>query len=274
MATNSEIRADKAFEKNLKEHVVSKKRTTLCLSVRGTQLVFSGEENSVMLAKENMEEMTVADLVEAMKAMDAVQEDLKYRTTEVVSFPPFMVKFRGRRWNIKIAREQLAIILNILGFGKGGTKQYQKAADEPAGWPDEHSFVTFTNPANANLKTASDIIESVLSYHGIDAYNHPFLGSEPSPPTERIRKRKRTAVPPVFIPRDEEEDINENDNSIGSEEEHNLVIDDSELYEEPVETPLCSHAKTKSAYELIREQNLADLEIFKKTHGILPASKI
>ena len=93
MATNSEIRADKAFEKNLKEHVVSKKRTTLCLSVRGTQLVFSGEENSVMLAKENMEEMTVADLVEAMKAMDAVQENLKYRTTEVVSFPPFMVKF-------------------------------------------------------------------------------------------------------------------------------------------------------------------------------------
>ena len=267
MATNSEIRADKAFEKNLKEHVVSKKRTTLCLSVRGTQLVFSGEENSVMLAKENMEEMTVADLVEAMKAMDAVQEDLKYRTTEVVSFPPFMVKFRGRRWNIKIAREQLAIILNILGFGKGGTKQYQKAADEPAGWPDEHSFVTFTNPANANLKTASDIMESVLYYH-------PFLGSEPSPPTERIRKRKRTAEPPVFIPRDEEEDINENDNSIGSEEEHNLVIDDSELYGEPAETPPCSHAKTKSAYELIREQNLADLEIFKKTHDILPASKI
>ena len=81
-------------------------------------------------------------------------------------------------------------------------------------------------------------------------------------------------MPPVFIPRDEEEDINENDNSIGSEEEHNLVIDDSELYEDPVETPPCSHTKTKSAYELIREQNLADLEIFKKTHGILPASKI
>ena len=62
--------------------------------------------------------------------------------------------------------------------------------------------------------------------------------------------------------------------SIGSEEKHNLVIDDSEVYGEPVEKPLCSHVKTKSIYELIREQNMANLETFRKTHGILPASKI
>ena len=211
----------------------------------------------------------MADLVESKKAMDAEQGGLRYKTTEVVSFPPFKVKFRGRRWNIKIAREQLSIIMNILGFGKGGTKQYQKAADEPTGWPDEHSFVTFANPANANLKTASDIIESVLSYHGVDAYNHPFLGSEPSPPTKRTPKRNRTAEPPVY----EEEDIDQNDNSIDGEEEHNIAVDDYEANEEPVEMPVRSHAKTKSAYELIRDQNLADLETFRKTHGVLPVSK-
>ena len=43
---------------------------------------------------------------------------------------------------------------------------------------------------------------------------------------------------------------------------------------EPVEMPVSSLAKTKSAYELIRYQNLADIETFRKTHNILPASKI
>ena len=172
--------------------------------------------------------------------------------------------------NFKISCKSCQAVLNILGFWKGGTKQYQKAADEPAGWPEEHSFVSFTNPANANLKTASNIIESVLAYRGVDAYNHPFLGSEPSPPPKRIAKRKRTAEPPVHAPGDEEEDIDENDNSIGNEEELNLVMDDSEPDVGPVEMPV----KTKSAYELIREQNMADLESFKKMHGILPLSKM
>ena len=35
----------------------------------GSQVVFSGEENSVVVAQENMESMTVAELVEAMKDM-------------------------------------------------------------------------------------------------------------------------------------------------------------------------------------------------------------
>ena len=61
----------------------------------------------MLLAKENMEDITVADLVEAMKGMDEDQDGLRYRTTETVSFPPFMVKVRGCRWSIKIAREQL-----------------------------------------------------------------------------------------------------------------------------------------------------------------------
>ena len=43
---------------------------------------------------------------------------------------------------------------------------------------------------------------------------------------------------------------------------------------EPIEMPVCSNAETKSAYELIRDQNLADLETFRQTHNILPASKI
>ena len=41
----------------------------MCISIRGSQVVFSGEENSVVVAQENMESMTVAELVEAMKGI-------------------------------------------------------------------------------------------------------------------------------------------------------------------------------------------------------------
>ena len=50
---SSEIRADKAFEKNVKDHVVKGGRKTLCISISGSQVVFSGEENCVVVAQEN-----------------------------------------------------------------------------------------------------------------------------------------------------------------------------------------------------------------------------
>ena len=37
---------------------------------------------------------------------------------------------------------------------------------------------------------------------------------------------------------------------------------------EQVEMPVCSHSKTKSAYELIGDKNLDDLETLRKTHDM------
>ena len=93
------------------------KRRTLCLTIRGTQAVISGEENCVDLANENIENMTVGELIEAMKLMDNEdEENMRYKTTEVVVFPPFKVKFQGRLWTLQRATNQLCIIMNSLGF--------------------------------------------------------------------------------------------------------------------------------------------------------------
>ena len=43
---SSEIRADKAFEKHVKDHVVKGGKRTLCIPIRGSQ-------NSVVVAQEN-----------------------------------------------------------------------------------------------------------------------------------------------------------------------------------------------------------------------------
>jgi hypothetical protein len=258
MTTKREIKSDKAFEKTLKDHIVNKSRRTVCLSIRGTQVVFSGEENSVILAKDNMEDMTVADLVQAMKAMDDEPEGLRYKTTETVVFPPMKVKFKGRRWNIQAAREHLTIYLNILGFGKGGTRKYKEPTDEPDGWPDEHAFVTFEHPAYSKLDMANDIIESLLHHHGIDARSHPYVGQEPKTPPPKTKKRKRK----VQEEEEEEEEADPNDNSI---REDDLVVEEDLLVGEKDDL---------SEYEKLRERNIAELQQFRAQNGILPHSKI
>ena len=45
--------------------------------MRGDQVVFSGEENSVVVAMENIHNMTVSELVDAMKAMETDEEDTR-----------------------------------------------------------------------------------------------------------------------------------------------------------------------------------------------------
>ena len=234
---------------------MNKSRRTVCLSIRGSQVVFSGEENSVILAKDNMEDMTVSDLVQAMKAMDDEPEGLRYKTTETVVYPPMKVKFKGRRWNIKAAREQLTIYLNILGFGKGGTRKYKEPTDEPDGWPDEHVFVTFEHPAYSKLDMANHIIESLLHHQGIDARSHPYVGQEPKTPPPKTQKRKRKCQ--------EEEEADPNNNSI---REDDLVVGEEVL--------VVGEKDDLSEYEKLRERNIAELQQFRAQNGLLPHSKI
>ena len=61
-ATKKDIVADKVFDKNVKEHVEKKHRNTFCITIRGGQAVFSGDEEAVAFATENMTHMTVEEL--------------------------------------------------------------------------------------------------------------------------------------------------------------------------------------------------------------------
>ena len=67
-----------------------------------------------------------------------MDNDDKFSPTETVCFPKMFVRFKSCRWTLDRDRDQLAIYLNLLGFGKGGSRKYNVAEDEPEGWPDEH----------------------------------------------------------------------------------------------------------------------------------------
>ena len=73
---------------------------------------------------------------------------------------------------------------------KERTIKLREASHEPEGWPDEHSFVAFEHPAYANLTTASDVIEGILSFSGFDAMSHPYTEAEPKTPPPKRRKTK------------------------------------------------------------------------------------
>ena len=57
-------------------------RRTLCISIRGSQVVFSGEENCVLMASENLENMTISELAEAMKGIVDDSDGLSYKTSD------------------------------------------------------------------------------------------------------------------------------------------------------------------------------------------------
>ena len=45
--------------------------------------------------------------------------------------------------------------IDILGFGNGCTKQFKVVADEPDGWPYEHSFEAYANMSTVNYRKSS-----------------------------------------------------------------------------------------------------------------------
>ena len=256
------MNVDKKFDKVLSEHVSKNRRKTLCISVRGTQVVLSGEENCVEVALENKDEMTVGELMETMKVMEVEEEDdeMKFKTTENIEFPPFRVKFKGKQWTTLRAREALTKVLSILGFGKGGTKSFKVATDEPAGWPDSHSFLAFEYPSYANMKVANDIIESIFNHYGLDANTHPFTTEEPKTPP---KKKKRVR---------EEENIVEvtddpNDNSLHGDPDH----EEQAIVEEQVPQP--GKKRKIGEYEKIRNKNIEERKEIERILGIIPHSK-
>ena len=251
--SKNQIKADQTFDKMLKDHVTNKGRRTLCISIRGSQAVLSGEEDSVVLANENLNEMTVADLIEAMQGMEKDH-------AEKITFPPMKVKFIGCRWSLQVARDQLSIFMNILGFGKGGTKKFKVAAHEPDGWPDEHSFEAFEHPSYANLNMVNDIIQSILDYHGFDAKSHPYTGEEPKTPPPKKKKKKVVKVVERMTVEEANED-DPNDNSITSDEESRPVVGPS-------------RKRVLSPYEVMREDNITERLKLMKSIGLVPHSKV
>ena len=268
------VKADQVFDKVLKEHVEKKKRRTLCISIRGDQAVLSGDDKTVQFVTENMESMTVEELLDVMKTME--DENPKYKTTQQIRFPPMFAKFKGCHWKLERARDQLQIYLNILGFGKGGSRKYRVEADEPEGWPDEHSFVDFLHPLYAKLSVVNDIIESILRFHGYEANTHPSLEDDDEDEEQNLEDEVQDEEPLHQVNNQNDSINTENDN----ESDQSLELEDDD--EEPPaeennqngDNNLEEDRAELSPYERLRDNNINERKRKMEEAGIFPHSQV
>ena len=122
--------------------------------------------------------------------------------------------------------------------------------------------MAFEHPSYANLTTASDVIEGILSFHGFDAMSHPYTEAEPKTPPPKRRKAK---IAKTLVEVGEEEN-DPNDNSFASDEEEDM----------PVAGPSrpVSRKRVLSPYEAMRGKNITELREGRDQACVMPHSKV
>ena len=145
-----------------------------------------------------------------------------FATFSPMIFPKFATKFRGPKWNLEVARDQLMSIMQVHGFCIGGPKKYRNPADKPSGWPSTINFEEVKHPCYLKLDQINTIIESILGHHGIDPYTHH--GKEDCVTRKPQAKRAKKTTSNEFIDRDEEETVTISMEAI---QEHALFPEDT-----------------------------------------------
>lgn len=282
-----QISSDKNFDYQLESHVIKTNRRTLALSVRDNQIFIRGEKNAVNLLDQNRD-MKVSEFLEKLKDVVDIDDQYEYETIDPeLILPPLKHKFKGCNWTVTYAREAVSQYMAILGYGHKGSKSYKNEDDQPPFWSDSEAWLTFRNPRQETKEKLTKIMESLLSYYGLDAETHhtePVTVEVPVKP--RAKKQKTRA----FIDNDDsdieehgesivleesKEDLNETVNSDALDEllDDDVVVDANhnkstkqkqkkitakeakKLLKKPM-SPLPE--QQKSDYELLQDQNIAE----------------
>ena len=138
--------------------------------------------------------------------------------------------------------DQTTLYFNILGYGKGGTKSLVdtkfRKAEKPKWWDDANNFEKYSHPSKTKMRVNEDIIESILRYHGYDPLTH-CENPDPEPKERRsqksLKKNKRRILgeslleddPAIIDLRVDSNDNNEKTNEDSTDEDLNLVYEDS-----------------------------------------------
>ena len=173
---------DKSLARKIKSHVESCHKHTFAVSIIDGQVFLMGEQGVLSFMEAEAKHVTIHELLKKLaedhgtKSGDG-EEDAQLKYSEVIFpvFPKLSVPFKSRKWAFDVARAHLLRIFHILGFGHGSVKKYGRETDEPAGWPQHHSWEEFGKkggPNHASIRLANDVIESILSHHGYDAHTH------------------------------------------------------------------------------------------------------
>ena len=103
-----QIQSDRKFDKKHEEHVSKGGRRIVSFSLRGDEVIISGDEASVNIAVN--EDISIKELKNKLRALGETKEkeNLNYIVNESSRLlPPMHVKIGGRKLSIKTARIQV-----------------------------------------------------------------------------------------------------------------------------------------------------------------------
>ena len=115
-----QIQTDRKFDKKHEEHVSEGGRRLVCFSLRGNDVIISGEDSAVKIVED--EDITIKELKNKLKAMGEPEDkghNLKYIQKKSARLLPTMcVKIGGKKWSIKTGRIQVTEFMTELGYGR------------------------------------------------------------------------------------------------------------------------------------------------------------
>ena len=157
-----QIQNDRKLDKKHEEHVSKGGRRLVSFSLRGDDVIISGDEASVNISVN--EDITIKELKNQIKALGEPIEkghNLKYILKKPSRLlPPMRVKIGGKKWSTKAARIQLSEYMTELGYGRGGNLSYNK--DKPSWWPQSIAWEQWEHPYYLTMNECKEILETII----------------------------------------------------------------------------------------------------------------
>ena len=140
----------------------------LCISVRDNKLAISGEQSLVAIFKNEVELANIS-LIELLEKCQKSGKDSQYELYRPVILPPLTHKFESAAWNWMVARENLTVYFQVMGFGRGSSKLYGGADCKPEWWPDaEFSWNNFKHPSSTSFENSNFLLRCIFDHYNID----------------------------------------------------------------------------------------------------------
>lgn len=221
-----QIQTDRKLDKKHEEHVSKGGRRLVTFSLRGDDVIISGDESSVNLAVN--EDISIKELKNQIKALGEPKEkghNLKYILKKPSKLlPPMRVKIGGRKWSTKAARIQLTEYMTELGYGRGGNLSYKD--DKPNWWPQSIGWEKCEHPYDLTMDECKEILETIIKAVLKEDPDKYHYGKE-----EDNEKEKRTRVRNSS----KQTDKGEKEKNSRKSKKSNALIDNSDDTEEELE---------------------------------------
>ena len=292
----NEVIADRMFGKAIADYGETSKRKVLVVTE------FDNRAEIVVSSKIAKKLEKRPGLVKALKELFELENDSEDEDYELLSdksfyLPKLSVPFKNveQGWTYDVVIDQATLYLNILGYGKGGTKSLVdtkfKSAEKPVWWDDSNNFAKYSAPSKAKMKVNEDVIESILKHHGYDPETHCEFSEPIKKKNRKMAKKKGKHIlgeslieddPAILDLRvdkndnsnnhevtdeDEDEDADEDeDSSEGSDNSNGNIAD----YVVPKKRTKKELAKPKLSWfeENVIQKNIKEREDFAKKLGI------